>query len=171
MRAGTERSRDGVSVGGRTLTLNCFFGISHIWAPFHSNSKLLGGRVSGGGGGRCLHLYLPLFTVETAVLILILKFRIKTVSRSPGWPQTCYGTEDDPELPILLPLSSMCWDGSCVPPCPSLFSTGDRNKGLAHARQAFHCLSLIPAFYAFLASPDASSYSHVPPPHLYILPR
>lgn len=129
VRTGTERRRDGVSVGGRTLTLNCFFGISHIWALFHLNSKLLGGRISGmGGWGRCLHLYLPLFAVETAVLILTLKYRIKTVSRSPGWSQTCYGTEDDPEVPILLPLPSMCWDGSCVPPYPRLFSTGDGTR-------------------------------------------
>lgn len=57
VRAGTERRRDGVSVGGRTLTLNCFFGISHIWALFHLNSKLLGGRISGMGGGADAFIY------------------------------------------------------------------------------------------------------------------
>lgn len=150
-RALGQRSRNGVLVGGRTLTLNCFFGISHIWAPFHSNRKLLGGWIS---GGRCLHLYLTLFTVETAVLVLILKCCINTISCGPGWPLTCYGTEDDPELLTLLPLPSMCWDGSCVPPCLRLFSTGDGKKGLVHARQAFHCLSLIPASYAFNFTPS-----------------
>lgn len=145
-------------VGGRTLTLNCFFGISHIWAPFHSNSKLLEGWISRGRPvetyGRCLHLYLTSFTVETAVLILILKFCINTIFCGPGWSQTCYGTEDDPELLTLLPLPSTCWDGSCVLPCPRLFSAGDGNKGLVHARQAFHSLSLNPASYPFNFTPS-----------------
>lgn len=71
-------------------------------------------------------------------------------SISNTYSQTCYETEGNPELLIILPLSPKCWDDRCV---PGVCNTRDQIQDSIHARREVYQLSqYIPNQAVFIIS-------------------